>query len=323
MQAFLSSSLYGSIPGIALALNEGLASTDGTYSLFYGERLPWWVDVTATGRTGHASRFVELTAVEQLIGVANRALAYRDGQQNLLHGTTTTTTTTSGTASESSSSSSAADHSNCSHAVAAKRMKRMQRSREGGRVALGDVTSLNITTLEAGVRVGDTYAYNCVPPIARCTFDIRISPHVDPREIGNMIDGWCRECSSSSSSSSGGAGGDGGYDVKWKGVGTGDVTYDHALTTVDGTNPWYRVFVDALSGIGHEVVPQVFPAATDSRFLRQLGIRAFGFSPMRNTEVRSIVRMGPSDVAEWCIRVYPCLPNRAHLVYFNAPFHRR
>ena len=124
MQAFLSSALYKSLPGIALALDEGLASMDDTYSLFYGERLPWWVDVTATGRTGHASRFVELTAVEQLIGVANRALAYRDGQQNLLHGTTTTTTTTSGTASESSSSSSAADHSNCSHAVAAKRMKR-------------------------------------------------------------------------------------------------------------------------------------------------------------------------------------------------------
>ena len=184
-------------------------------------------------------------------------------------------------------------------------MKGMQRSRLGGGVALGDVTSLNITTLEAGVRVGDTYAYNCVPPIARCTFDIRISPHVDPREIGNMIDGWCRDCSSSSSSSSGGAGGDGGYDVKWKGVGPGDVTYDHALTTVDGTNPWYRVFVDALSGIGHEVVPQVFPAATDSRFLRQLGIRAFGFSPMRNTEVRSIC---PDGTVRRRRMVHSCLP---------------
>jgi len=31
--------------------------------------------------------------------------------------------------------------------------------------------------------------------------------------------------------------------------------------------------------------PRVFPAATDSRFLRALGIRALGFSPMRSTEV--------------------------------------
>jgi aminoacylase len=29
---------------------------------------------------------------------------------------------------------------------------------------------------------------------------------------------------------------------------------------------------------------QVFPATTDFRFVRALGIRAFGFSPMRNTE---------------------------------------
>jgi len=32
-------------------------------------------------------------------------------------------------------------------------------------------------------------------------------------------------------------------------------------------------------------VPEVFPAATDSRFLRALGIRALGFSPMRNSEI--------------------------------------
>lgn len=29
----------------------------------------------------------------------------------------------------------------------------------------------------------------------------------------------------------------------------------------------------------------MFPAATDSRFLRQLGIPALGFSPMNNTEI--------------------------------------
>ena len=73
MQAFLSSALYKSLPGIALALDEGLASMDDTYSLFYGERLPWWVDVTATGRTGHGSRFIDHTAVEQIVGVSNRA----------------------------------------------------------------------------------------------------------------------------------------------------------------------------------------------------------------------------------------------------------
>ena len=29
----------------------------------------------------------------------------------------------------------------------------------------------------------------------------------------------------------------------------------------------------------------IFPAATDSRFLRAMGIRAIGFSPMRNSPI--------------------------------------
>jgi aminoacylase len=64
MLALISSALFKSLPGIALALDEGLASTDETYSLFYGERLPWWIDVTAHGKTGHGSRFIDETAGE-------------------------------------------------------------------------------------------------------------------------------------------------------------------------------------------------------------------------------------------------------------------
>ncbi len=68
MAAFLDSKLYKQeLPGIALALDEGLASTSNTFSVFYGERLPWWVNVTATGPTGHGSRFIDNTAVEQLV----------------------------------------------------------------------------------------------------------------------------------------------------------------------------------------------------------------------------------------------------------------
>ena len=86
MAAVLSSELYKSLPGIAIALDEGLASETDTYSVFYGERLPWWVDITATGNTGHGSRFIDNTAVEQLVELANRALAFRKGQRDALHG---------------------------------------------------------------------------------------------------------------------------------------------------------------------------------------------------------------------------------------------
>ena len=259
MAAFLDSSLYKSIlPGIALALDEGLASMNDTYSVFYGERLPWWIDVTATGNTGHGSRFIEHTAVEQIVELANKALAFRKGQRAALHGDFHV------------------NHSNCSHAIAAKR-RRMNKDKIGGKMKLGDVTSLNITTLQAGVKAGDSFVYNCVPPTAKCSLDIRISPHVEPREIGKMLTQWCEECSSSQAE---------GHNLTWSFVGGENSSTKHALTSTDKkVNPWYSVFSSCLENMGHSVETEVFPAATDSRFLRALGIRALGFSPMKNSEI--------------------------------------
>lgn len=54
MKVLLESKYFTDIHshGIAVALDEGLASEDESYALFYGERLPWWVSVTALGNTG-------------------------------------------------------------------------------------------------------------------------------------------------------------------------------------------------------------------------------------------------------------------------------
>ena len=258
MAAFLESSLYKTtLPGIALALDEGLASEDHVFSVFYGERLPWWINVEATGNVGHGSRFIQHTAVEQLIDLANKALAFREGQRKELHGECLH------------------DAANCSHAVAA---KRIARDRKKKKKTLGDVTSLNITTLQAGVQVAGKYAYNCVPPKANCSLDIRISPHVEPSEITDMLDMWCQECSKDPAQ---------GHVLEWQYIGgAGNSLQQHATTATDAkVNPWYGVFCDSLQSMGYEIQPQVFPAATDSRFLRALGIRALGFSPMRNTEI--------------------------------------
>mmetsp|Transcript_2486 Transcript_2486/g.3821 ORF Transcript_2486/g.3821 Transcript_2486/m.3821 type:complete len:366 (-) Transcript_2486:97-1194(-) len=261
MAAFLSSKLYNSLPGIAIALDEGLASTNNSYSVFYGERLPWWVDVTATGNTGHGSRFIENTAVEQIIELANKALQFREGQKAALHG-----------------SADDAKHMNCAHAVAAKKRRMAKDINGGSKMTLGDVTSLNITTLQAGVRAGDTFVYNCVPPVAKCSLDIRISPHTDPLEIKELLNTWCQECSSSAEK---------GHTLTWKPIDNrNDGPLSHSLTSTDErVNPWYGVFGSALGKMGLDFEPDVFPAATDSRFLRALGIRALGFSPMRNSEI--------------------------------------
>ena len=60
----------------------------------------------------------------------------------------------------------------------------------------------------------------------------------------------------------------------------------HNTTSTDAaSNPWWETFTNALKELDIETRPEVFPAATDSRFLRALGVKAFGFSPMRNTRI--------------------------------------
>jgi aminoacylase len=257
MACFLASDFYQqeicvASKGIAIALDEGLASEDENYSVFYGERLPWWVQVTATGLTGHGSRFIEPTAMEQIIGIANKALAFRKEQKDLLFGE-------------------GEEHVGCSHAVAAGQRKSKKK--------MGDVTSLNITTLTAGVESGDgTYALNVVPPKATATFDIRVSPLVDPLTMKAKLDQWCQECSVGKEDNAGGG-------LSWEFTYHGNDSYTHSTTSTGSDNPWYKHFEEGVGLSEIKIVPDIFPAATDSRFLRALGIRALGFSPMRNSEI--------------------------------------
>lgn len=253
MEVLLTSNWYHSLGSIGLALDEGLASEDDTYSCFYGERLPWWIKVTAQGNTGHASRFIEGTAVEQILQITDKAMKFRRQQKDILHG---------GVGSGS--------HAACSHSIALRNLKK---------IGLGDVTTLNLTVLRAGIQSGGSDVLNVIPPCAEAGFDVRISPHTTPSEISDMFDGWCREVNTSTPQlpSKGG--------VSW------DFYYpplkDHSTTSTDASiNPWWGVFHSALeTEIGISVSPAVFPAATDSRFLRAHGVRALGFSPIRRSPI--------------------------------------
>jgi aminoacylase len=162
MNILMQTTWYSNI-NIGIALDEGLASENNDYSVFYGERLPWWVRVKSVGNTGHASRFIEGTAVEQIIGVANKALAFREDQKDLLHGK--------------------GKHYGCSHAVV-------------GKKSLGDVTSLNMTVLRAGVSAGGVDVLNVIPSEAEAGFDIRISPLIEPYEMADKLSLWCEEVTS-------------------------------------------------------------------------------------------------------------------------------
>eukprot|EP00939_MAST-03C_sp_MAST-3C-sp1_P001931 g1931.t1 len=134
---------------------------------------------------------------------------------------------------------------------------------------LGDVTSINITMLEAGVKTTvdeesgvQNYAFNVVPEVARAGFDTRVPPSVNLLDYKKKIDSWAEE-----------------EGVTWEFQHCSPV---NKVTSIDpDANVWWKTFKTVVP----EAEPEIFPAGTDSRYLRELDIAAFGFSPMPFTPV--------------------------------------
>ncbi|KAL4099315.1 hypothetical protein PRIC1_007121 [Phytophthora ramorum] len=61
--------------------------------------------------------------------------------------------------------------------------------------------------------------------------------------------------------------------------------HEHYVTTLDADNVWWQLFQKSCARIGETLEMEIFPAATDSRFLRKMGVPAIGFSPMKQTEI--------------------------------------
>ncbi|KAJ1563199.1 adenylate cyclase [Cladochytrium tenue] len=240
MSEFIASEHFRAMQPVAFAFDEGLASTGDAYTVFYGERTIWWLYVTATGPTGHGSRFVKDTAVSKIVNICTKAQAFRDEQEKLLDA-----------------------HDGCKHGEMKKRK-------------LGDVTTINITALEAGVPIngssgGTNYALNVIPTEALAGFDVRISPSMDLGQFEAKLDEWCAA--------------EGG--VTWHFAPVAEMQRRHLLTQLEGEggSEWWPVFKRAVESVGGSVETEVFPAATDSRLLRKAGIPAIGFSPMNRSEI--------------------------------------
>lgn len=136
---------------------------------------------------------------------------------------------------------------------------------------LGDVTTLNLTMLKAGVSSdgGATWALNVIPNECEAGFDIRIPPSVPPGDIKAKLDEWCAA-----------------EGVEWEFAPWTSPLEEHYVTsTTEEDNFWWGIFESTLSGLGAEIEKEVFPAATDSRFIRKAGFPALGFSPINETPV--------------------------------------
>ncbi|KAM9186174.1 aminoacylase-1 isoform 1-T3 [Dugong dugon] len=145
--------------------------------------------------------------------------------------------------------------------ILAFREKEKQRLQSNPHLKLGAVTSVNLTKLEGGV------ACNVVPATMSAGFDFRVAPDVDLKAFEEQLQDWCQ------------AAGDGvtfEFTQKWM---------EPRITSTDNSDPWWAAFSGACKDMNLTVEPEIFSAATDSRYIRAVGVPALGFSPMNRTPV--------------------------------------
>ncbi|XP_014256863.1 aminoacylase-1-like [Cimex lectularius] len=202
---------------VGCALDEGMASVDETYLLFYGERSIWQVHIHCQGTPGHGSLLLPETAGEKMRRVVDAFMDLRATEKKKLE--------------------------------------------TNPKLTIGDVTTINLTRVKGGVQ------NNVVPPELVVGFDCRLSPTTDLQSFEKWILDVCEKA------------GKGVYpEFQQK-------QNAKALTRLDKTNPYWVVFKKECDKLGLKLREAIFPGGTDSRFVRDLGIPAFGFSPMNKTPV--------------------------------------
>uniref|UniRef100_A0A1I8N6R7 N-acyl-aliphatic-L-amino acid amidohydrolase n=1 Tax=Musca domestica TaxID=7370 RepID=A0A1I8N6R7_MUSDO len=129
-------------------------------------------------------------------------------------------------------------------------------------LTIGDVTTINLTTINGGVQS------NVVPPFLSVGFDIRLAITVDHQEFEKQLQKWCEEAG-------------GGIELHFE-----QKEPKVEATKVDASNIYWVAFEKCLvEELGLKIRKLVLPGGTDSRHIRYVGIPAIGFSPMINTPV--------------------------------------
>uniref|UniRef100_A0A2S2PKJ6 N-acyl-aliphatic-L-amino acid amidohydrolase n=1 Tax=Schizaphis graminum TaxID=13262 RepID=A0A2S2PKJ6_SCHGA len=215
MKLFVRSPEFASL-NVGFALDEGLASSDDSFSVYYGERTLWHLQIKCSGTPGHGSLIHENTAGEKLQYIINKFMNWREHEKL--------------------------------------RMKTCK-------LNAGDVTSINLTMLSGGCQV------NVVPPELSASFDVRLSITVDTTIIENTVRKWCEEAG--------------------EGVTLEFIEKSAFIqpTLLGPENPWWVTFKNECDKMNLKTKTYVFPGATDSRYIREIGIPALGFSPINNTPI--------------------------------------
>ncbi|XP_010028870.2 aminoacylase-1 [Eucalyptus grandis] len=145
---------------------------------------------------------------------------------------------------------------------------------KAGLKAEGEVTSVNMVFLKAGTPSPTGFVMNLQPSEAEAGFDVRVPPTADPKALMTRIaEEWAPISRNMT------------FEFKQK-VSPHDALGNPILTATDSSNPWWALLEEAVKKANGKLgSPEIFPASTDARYFRDLGLPAIGFSPMANTPV--------------------------------------
>ncbi|KAL0386802.1 UNVERIFIED_CONTAM: Aminoacylase-1 [Sesamum radiatum] len=145
---------------------------------------------------------------------------------------------------------------------------------KAGLKAEGEVISVNMVFLKAGTPSPTGFVMNLQPSEAQAGFDIRVPPTADVASLERRIaEEWAPATRNMT------------FEFKQR-VSTYDKFGKPVLTAFDSSNPWWALLEDAIKNASGKLgKPEIFPASTDARYFRELGLPAIGFSPMANTPI--------------------------------------
>lgn len=131
----------------------------------------------------------------------------------------------------------------------------------GHNLSLGDVTSVNVTMLSGGVQ------YNVAPSEMCIGVDMRITPTDNHKALQSQLEQWVKQ-----------AGNDCSIEYNYQDL-------PSPIVSTDPSDPWWRAFSAACEKHHAKLELEILSVATDSRYLRHLGIPALGFSPINHTPI--------------------------------------
>ncbi|KAK7308341.1 hypothetical protein VNO77_41943 [Canavalia gladiata] len=80
---FVQSEIFEQM-NVGVVLDEGSASPDEHYRVFYAERSPWWLVIKAVGAPGHGSKLYDNSAMENLLKSIESVRRFRASQFDLI-----------------------------------------------------------------------------------------------------------------------------------------------------------------------------------------------------------------------------------------------